>query len=577
MDARLTAYFDRLATSSRDGRAPDLLAGTVWPGASFFAQLRAIGVLRRLGAVVGLRLLETMLLVLSWVFVGSVALSGRTDRGWLMAWALCLVTIVPVHAASRWWEGVAALGWGGLLKERLLAGAVAMDADWIRRKGTGELLSEVLETDAIDRFSMSGGLDVLFALLELVVALVVLTWGAAGLLESAVLVIWAALMFLVMARSAGLRRTWTDHRMQLTRHTVEQMLAHRTRVAQQRPSEWHRQEDVEHERYADVSLSVDRSVGWIEGVMPRAYVAVAFAALSPTFLSGSNNSSLPQLAIALAAILFAGDAFRRLSSGFTRAAAAWTAWRVARPMFDAAAQGGDDSPDDTVARLVTWPEQPVDSGPQGGRQTQDPSVVKILHAESVVFTHEDRLEPTVRGGTLTVDRGDFVLLEGESGGGKSTFASLIGGLRRPSAGVVLAAGLDLPSLGAAGWRRHVILDPQYHENHMMSAPLGFNLLLGRRYPHSARDLEEARAVCEDLGLGPLIDRMPAGLDQMVGEGGWQLSQGERSRVFLARALLQHPDLLVLDESLAALDPVTLHGCLDCLFKRANALVLIAHP
>jgi ABC-type transport system involved in cytochrome bd biosynthesis fused ATPase/permease subunit len=66
--------------------------------------------------------------------------------------------------------------------------------------------------------------------------------------------------------------------------------------------------------------------------------------------------------------------------------------------------------------------------------------------------------------------------------------------------------------------------------------LGFNLLMGRTWLASENELEEARLLCEELGLGPLPERMPSGMMQMVGETGWQLSHGERSRIFLARAL-----------------------------------------
>jgi ABC-type transport system involved in cytochrome bd biosynthesis fused ATPase/permease subunit len=101
--------------------------------------------------------------------------------------------------------------------------------------------------------------------------------------------------------------------------------------------------------------------------------------------------------------------------------------------------------------------------------------------------------------------------------------------------------------------------------------------MGRRWPPQPEDYEEADSVCRELGLGDLLDRMPAGLMQMVGEAGWQLSMGERSRVFLARALLQRADFIIVDESLGALDPETMQNAIDCIYRRAQTLLVIAHP
>jgi ATP-binding cassette, subfamily B, bacterial len=119
--------------------------------------------------------------------------------------------------------------------------------------------------------------------------------------------------------------------------------------------------------------------------------------------------------------------------------------------------------------------------------------------------------------------------------------------------------------------------PQFHENHVLSGTIGFNLLMGRNWPASDDELEEAKTLCVELGLGDLLARMPAGMMQMVGETGWQLSHGERSRIFLARALLQKSQFTIMDESFAALDPETLEQCLNCAFRRADTLLVIAHP
>jgi ATP-binding cassette subfamily B protein len=106
--------------------------------------------------------------------------------------------------------------------------------------------------------------------------------------------------------------------------------------------------------------------------------------------------------------------------------------------------------------------------------------------------------------------------------------------------------------------------------------LAFNLLMGRRWPPRPEDLELALAVCRRLELGDLLDRMPGGLFQLVGETGWQLSHGERSRLFMARALLQGADLVLLDESFAELDPESLRHCLAEVAELSNTLLVVAH-
>lgn len=137
---------------------------------------------------------------------------------------------------------------------------------------------------------------------------------------------------------------------------------------------------------------------------------------------------------------------------------------------------------------------------------------------------------------------------------------------------MLAGGLDRKTIGSTGWRRRVVSAPQFHENHVIAGTFAFNLLMGRSWPPTEQDLREAEELCRALGLGDLLDRMPAGLFQMVGETGWQLSHGERSRLFMARALLQGADLTILDESFGALDPETLGECLRCALTRVPALM-----
>jgi ABC-type transport system involved in cytochrome bd biosynthesis fused ATPase/permease subunit len=123
----------------------------------------------------------------------------------------------------------------------------------------------------------------------------------------------------------------------------------------------------------------------------------------------------------------------------------------------------------------------------------------------------------------------------------------------------------------------VVIAPQFHENHVLMGAFAFNALLGRGWPPRPGDLEIAEQTCRALGLGDLLGRMPAGMQQVVGDTGWQLSQGEKSRLYLARALLQGADVVILDESFGALDPQTLHRCLTYVLETAPTLLVIAHP
>jgi ATP-binding cassette subfamily B protein len=550
MSAALAVYLDRLDPSLEDlsDAAPPRAGSNV----SFWSEMRAAGLPWRVAGLIVTHTLETLLLLASWACIGSGALSGRLDYGWLAAWALALGTTVPLHAASTWLQGVIAVGCGGLLKQRLLAGAMAMDPDFVHTKGASQFLSDVLESGAIDQLGASGGIATVLALLELLIVPLLLYWGAAFSFEALILFSWAVLSLLLMAHNLRLRLAWSKQRLVLTNRLVEKMIAHRTRLAQQPPAQWHIGEDTDTDHYLVASRRLDDDNARIAAVLPRGYIIAGCAALVPSFVAGS--ATLAQLAISLGTILFAAAAFERLSFGFSRTATAWIAWRLVKAMSDAA---GRPPLLGVVADLTT-------------------SAATALQARDVAYAHPGR-EPVLAGCTVSVEHGDQILLEGSSGSGKSTLAAILAGSRTATGGFVLAGGLDRHTLGDAAWRRRIALAPQYHENHILAAPLIFNLLMARDYPHAAHDIEEATAVCLELGLADLLERMPSGLNQFVGDTGWRLSQGERSRIFLARALLQKADVVLLDESLAALDPQNLRQCLECIMRRAPTLILIAHP
>jgi ATP-binding cassette subfamily B protein len=199
--------------------------------ASFGHQMRHARIPQRLLVLVGAHAAQYALWLLSWWVVGQGALQGRLDRGWLVAWALLLLTVAPLHLLVTWAQGWFAIGAGILLKRRLLAGALRLAPEEIRRQGTGQLLGRVIESEAVEALALSGGMLGLVAGLELGLAAAVLGAGAGGGRQALLLLGWVGLTGLIGWRYVRRRRHWTAARLELTHDLVERMVGHRTRLA----------------------------------------------------------------------------------------------------------------------------------------------------------------------------------------------------------------------------------------------------------------------------------------------------------------------------------------------------------
>jgi ATP-binding cassette subfamily B protein len=531
------------------------------PGAGFWSQAKRLHLPRRLGALVASFAAEYFLLILSWWLIGLSVLSGHLDHGWLFAWALILLTLVPFRVLSTWLQGVLAVNGGAIFRQRLLFGALRLKPEEIRHKGVGQFLGEVMESEALELLVLLVGFQGLTAAIELIAAEIVLSQGVGRGVELILLPLWLAVTLFLGMRYFRQRQRWTEARLSMTNDLTERMVGHRTRLAQEAPQHWHDDEDEALARYLEVSEEMDGAAVQLTAVVPRGWLLVGILGLTSAFV-GSYGSNIA-LAISLGGILLAYRALKRLSSGLISLADAIIAWQQVSPLFQAA---GRAQLHGSPAIALT----PVADTDGNGAQA-------VMEAHELVFRYQDRGEPILKGCSLIVRRGDRLLLEGSSGGGKSTLTSLLVGLRTPQSGLLLLHGLDRQTLGDEGWRKRVVSAPQFHENHVLTETFAFNLLMGRRWPPHEEDMREATTICSELGLEPLLNKMPAGMLQMVGETGWQLSHGERSRVYIARALLQDAEVVIFDESFAALDPENVRLALECVLRRARTLLVVAHP
>jgi ATP-binding cassette subfamily B protein len=562
LEAARVAPHRRAAVKSamlRERLASERIGG-VWmlrtpASTDLWRQLARAGVPGKIAAVMAVFALIYSLEIVGWSLIGGAALNGRLDFGWLAAWLLLVLTMVPWRLVGGWLEARFALDAGRILKSRLLAGALRMDLEAVTRQGVGHLLGRVMEAQALESLALSGGMTVLVSVLELAFAGWILSHGAAPFPHLALLTLWLALTAWMAWRFHRRLAAWSAQRLDLTNDLIEGMVGHRTRLAQERPGRRDAAEDKGLETYLHASRAMDQSSVFVLAGLPSGWVLLGLIGLIPAFMSGTGPSPVA-MGISLAGVLVAQRAMAGVAGGLSGLSRATISWRQVTHLFEGSA-------DEAPRPFLTL------------RQMQGAGS-RLIDAQGLTFDYEAGGPRIIDAVDLTIARDDRILLEGASGGGKSTLAALLSGLRTPRSGLLLLNGLDRHTLGD-DWRRLVAAAPQFQQNHVLSGTLAFNLLMGRSWPASEDDLREAEALCEELGLGELLRRMPAGIHQRVGETGWQLSHGERSRIFLARALLQGAPLTIMDESFGALDPETLDRCLETTLRRAKALVVIAHP
>ncbi len=494
----------------------------------------------------------------SWWILGRAILQERYDRGWLLAWLLLLISVVLLRLLGSFVSGRALVELGAVIKQRLLRGALALVPDEIRHQGSGTLLGHVLEAEAVESAALSGGLAFMNGSIELCAAIAVFVFGEHGGILLVLLAAWLFAAAILAAVAHRRRQLWTRERTTTTQLLAEHWLGQRTRLAQEDMKRWHETEDLAIAAYSERAQKMDRANAFLVATVPRGWLVVAVIGWAPAF---AHDTSAASLALLLGGVLLAFQALRMLSQSFAQLSAALAAadriaflWQAAartEPAGALEASLSENAPADLARPLV--------------------------EGRALRFAHSARKRPVLASCSFAIGARDRIWLTGSSGGGKSTFAATLTGLRAQDSGLLLLRGLDQHSVGPRLWRSCVTSAAQFGENHVFSASFAFNLLMGRAWPPSPADLAAAQAVCEELGLAELIQRMPSGLEQTVGETGWQLSHGERSRLFVARALLQDADLLILDESLAALDPETMRQVIQCVDRRARALLVIAHP
>lgn len=200
-----------------------------------------------------------------------------------------------------------------------------------------------------------------------------------------------------------------------------------------------------------------------------------------------------------------------------------------------------------------------------------PQLASAIRFNQVSFSHTvapDAL-PILHNASFEIRAHAITVIRGESGAGKTSLVDLLLGFYRPTSGRILIDGIDLASLDRRSWRRRVGYVSQ--ELLLLNDTVRNNVTLGDP-SIEAGDVQEALRLA---GAAGFVSALRNGVETVVGERGSLLSGGQRQRVALARALVRRPDLLILDEVTASLDPATARQIAADLGQLASRTTIVA--
>lgn len=192
--------------------------------------------------------------------------------------------------------------------------------------------------------------------------------------------------------------------------------------------------------------------------------------------------------------------------------------------------------------------------------------------ENVSFTYPGADTPALRDVDLRVNAGQTVALVGPSGAGKTTLSNLVARFYDPDAGRVTLDGRDLRDYDVESFRS--LLGVVEQDVFLFDGTIGQNISYARRDATA----DEVRAAAQASNALEFIDRLPQGMETVIGERGVKLSGGQRQRLAIARAILADPKLLILDEATSNLDTDSEHLIQQSLqqLMRGRTCFVIAH-
>ena len=207
--------------------------------------------------------------------------------------------------------------------------------------------------------------------------------------------------------------------------------------------------------------------------------------------------------------------------------------------------------------------------------TTDVLELQSIELKNLTFTYPDSQQPVLHNIDLCIQRGETIGLVGPVGAGKSTLAQVLLRLYPTASGQILINGQPIETLRLTSLRQLIAMVPQ--EAFLFSDKISDNITLGCQEP---KDLADIRHMASVVNIDDEISDLPQGYDSYLGERGVNLSGGQKQRLTIARAMIRNAQMIVMDDSLSAVDGKTESAIVKALRSTMNAnrptTLLISH-
>lgn len=456
---------------------------------------------------------------------------------------IALVLKALISFLTLTYAGISAAKVSVKLRQRLIDGLFRANWRFYASQESGKFATAISgeATRAGDAYLLSAqfsAMAIQSALYVLVTLLIDWRLALLGVIIGGIMAV-SLQFFVSMSRKAGRRQT--DATKDLTVKTVELLANIKPLKTMQ--------------RYASFQAAIRQAMRRLQRSLVRRETAKQILSQSADTIT----------ALALLGVIYVAFTFFQVSLGellvsallFMRVVGNVTKLQKVQQQF-ANAEGAYDR----VTQLIALTE--ANHEPLPGRTP--PDTAADFRFENVSFTYDS--VPVLQNVNMTIGARAVTVVKGLSGSGKTTLIDLLVGLHRPQSGRVLlgTAPLDEVDVAALRWRIGYVSQ----DLSLLHASIRENICLGDT-SLTEQMIEEAVRLA---GLESFIAGLPQGLDTSAGEMGTRLSGGQRQRIALARALVTHPEILILDEVTSALDPVTEADIVGNIRRLSKAFTII---